>query len=491
MRGSSGSGLSTLVLALMVMTPLVVDCLHIKGTWRTNEFFVFLAKFGFQKTNRIDRLNTQGYIFGNITSKSNVSHPVTFVVVDRTYFLNYYSHRGEGGGLVGNESKQNVCQTMFQKIDTIAYDAKCYDDGVEDFLRKVPCPVGDICPDEDVPNRVVPHFQFTYGIQDLIQPRFWYISMVACYRVGDPPHCQWNYDPSLDIDIEYDIWLVNGNPYSRQQNPFEYQFSFDRQDTVEIYLTFLFLYVILFPVQVYAACRQKHLITRLFTLSLFLEPLGILLNVFHVLIFALDGQGIELLSILGDIMDIFSQTLFMLLLLLLAKGWAITNQTMTYKPVLFGVWSTYLCVNILLYVWNKTEVDVIQDIDEYMTWPGILSLVIRLSIMAWFLFELRSTMLYEHNKQKLQFFLHFGASSLVWFVYLPLLALIAIQVSALWRFKLMLGITYSVDFVAFAVMTNLLWPTRSEQYFHLTTETDTSEELEEFNEAPHILNEKV
>lgn len=48
-------------------------------------------------------------------------------------------------------------------------------------------------------------------------------------------------------------------------------------------------------------------------------------------------------------------------------------------------------------------------------------------------------MYYEHNVHKLHFFLHFGASALVWFIYLPIIALIALRVSALWRFKLLLG----------------------------------------------------
>ena len=55
----------------------------------------------------------------------------------------------------------------------------------------------------------------------------------------------------------------------------------------------------------------------------------------------------------------------------------------------------------------------------------------------------------------------------------------------------LLGITYSADCFAFAVMTHLLWPTRSQQYFLLKTSTlDTSitDELEEFNEAPHVVN---
>lgn len=153
--------------------------------------------------------------------------------------------------------------------------------------------------------------------------------------------------------------------------------------------------------------------------------------------------------------------------------------------------------------------DIVEDIEEYQTWPGWLIIVFRSLIMIWFLYELRTTMLYEHNTQKLNFLLHFGASSLVWFIYLPMLALIALHVSALWRFKLLLGeligfnflketkllisflsgITYSADCFAYCVMAHLLWPTRSEQYFLLKGPSSAElEELDEFNEAPHIVN---
>lgn len=212
----------------------------------------------------------------------------------------------------------------------------------------------------------------------------------------------------------------------------------------------------------------------------------------------------------------------MLLLLLLAKGWAVTRLELTWKPLVFAIWLCYGIVHILLYVWNlvrsflsllyffdtinlQTEVDIIEDIDEYQTWPGWLIIVFRTLIMVWLLYELRTTMLYEHNTQKLNFLLHFGASSLVWFIYLPILALIALHVSPLWRFKLLLGksfyscfsdikifnvgITYSADCFAYCVMAHLLWPTRSEQYFLLAGPSLAElEELDEFNEAPHIVN---
>ena len=56
--------------------------------------------------------------------------------------------------------------------------------------------------------------------------RFWYISLVACHR--DPVTCEWRHTRQ-PITVQYDIWLVNGDPRKRAQNPLEYQFSFDEQ----------------------------------------------------------------------------------------------------------------------------------------------------------------------------------------------------------------------------------------------------------------------
>nr|CAD7434144.1 unnamed protein product [Timema monikensis] len=679
-----------------IFTLQVASGMHIVGSWNTKDFFKFLVKFGVQKTNPHNQKESHGYIFGNITSRSNVTNPAAFAVLDRGYFLEYYGNRS-----VAN--KEKACARMFNKVSTMAFDEKCFDQG-EDFLRKVPCPKGQLCVDEDIPWNVIKHHQFTFIIEDLKQPRFWYISMVACYRDSS---CQWHHlDEEMDID--YDIWLVNGSPNISGYNPFLYQFSVDRQisktnyltaddgkvgaqftvkytqgvvhltsvqiqvqseswgvlrwsvrgsrpralpqrskkgfglvkylyfalmiimtmslykkddrtgwsglkeansatyagsvieakgfsgedivrrgqqrevstggliikaermrwddmrvhnisvgtaedpligrqgdeermdmkecvcvcvsqdmvewsqvymlltsipyigevsqlcvscnhvcpsrpslckqDTAELYLVFFLCYVVLVPLQLYAATRQKHPVTRLFTASLLLEFLALCFILIHVLKFAFDGVGVGGMAVAGDILDILSRTTFMLLLLLLAKGWAVTRMELTYKPLVFAIWFLYGVVHILLYVWNMTEVDIVDDIDEYQTWPGWLIIVFRTLIMVWFLYELRNTMMYEHNTQKLNFFLHFGASALVWFIYLPIIALIALQVSALWRFKLLLGITYSADCLAYCVMTHLLWPARSEQYFLLAEEADLGDELDEFNEAPHVIN---
>lgn len=59
--------------------------------------------------------------------------------------------------------------------------------------------------------------------------------------------------------------------------------------------------------------------------------------------------------------------------------------------------------------------------------------------MLWFLFELRATMMVEQDQKRLKFYLHFGAGIMVWFVHLPLVAIVALQIDLIWRYKLIFG----------------------------------------------------
>ena len=158
--------LPCLILLLCLTTH--VEPLHIKGKWHSGGFFNFLTRFGFQQTVLSDKSNTQGYVYGNITSPNEFSHSITLVVVDSEYFLEYYRNRTF-------MPRDQTCSRMFTKIDSIAWESEC--EGMnaadrEDFLRKVPCPKGSLCEDEDKPEWVIPGWQFTYRIEDTTQPRY-------------------------------------------------------------------------------------------------------------------------------------------------------------------------------------------------------------------------------------------------------------------------------------------------------------------------------
>ena len=156
-------------LAVIFLTLPVTTALHLQGTWNSKDFYVFLAKFGFQKTNPQKLEDTQGYIYGNITTVDGAGNAVhredlTLVVVDSEYFIHFYGNR--------TLPLKEVCPVMFRKIDTIAFDYKCNAKGVEDFLRAIPCPEGRLCSDEDNPSNVRPGYQFTFKVRDIEQPRY-------------------------------------------------------------------------------------------------------------------------------------------------------------------------------------------------------------------------------------------------------------------------------------------------------------------------------
>ncbi|GAB0090797.1 hypothetical protein DMENIID0001_055600 [Sergentomyia squamirostris] len=145
-----------------------VNATHLTGSFEpSRDFFKFLIKFGFQKTERHSPRDSFGYIYGNITTRHDTNLPVnlTLAVLDRMTFLE---------GFYGNRSlmdRELACQRMFSSLDRIAYSSECNSHAKADYLRQIPCRRNQLCWDEDTPANVVSGSQFTFVISDLIQPR--------------------------------------------------------------------------------------------------------------------------------------------------------------------------------------------------------------------------------------------------------------------------------------------------------------------------------
>lgn len=155
--------LKVLFILVGALCTLPVQALRVQGQFSTHEFFKFLVKFGFQKTDIHYQKETYGYIFGNITSKEHFTHPITFVVLDREHFVQYYENRDIF-------DKETACQIMFRDLNSSAFHPKCNVNGT-DLVRRVPCDKGHLCRDEDSKWNVVKQNQFTYVIHNSGQPR--------------------------------------------------------------------------------------------------------------------------------------------------------------------------------------------------------------------------------------------------------------------------------------------------------------------------------
>ena len=152
------------------------------------------------------------------------------------------------------------------------------------------------------------------------------------------------------IDIDYDIWLVNGDPASKHLNPFEHQFSFEMHDVFEIYAIFTVLYIPTIIVWVYAYKQQVHLLTKMVTVCIGSEFVGVIFNFLHVLIFSFNGIGATWLKYLGNFLGIFSECLYMLVLLGIARGWAITHLKLQAKRQIFCFWGIYTALNAIFFI---------------------------------------------------------------------------------------------------------------------------------------------
>ena len=180
--------------------------------------------------------------------------------------------------------------------------------------------------------------------------------MVACLHNSSGSNestCFWMHDTD-EIKLDYDVWLVNGDPFTKHVNPFEHQFSFEMHDVFEIYLAFFIVYCFVVPIQLYALTKQKHMLPLILTTCMCMEYIGIIFNFVHIFKFAFDGEGIDLLKVVGNFIDNVAQCLFMLLLLLIVKGWTITRMDLPWRSrvILFTVWATYTVANMALFIWN-------------------------------------------------------------------------------------------------------------------------------------------
>lgn len=101
--------------------------------------------------------------------------------------------------------------------------------------------------------------------------RFWYVSLVACHRSRQKKSCEWSFNSSLDLAIDYDIWFVNGNPASKHLNPLEHQFSYELHDVLEIYLAFLVMNALLLGLQIWVFRNQRHVLLWMLTAILTME----------------------------------------------------------------------------------------------------------------------------------------------------------------------------------------------------------------------------
>ncbi|KJH43631.1 hypothetical protein DICVIV_10349 [Dictyocaulus viviparus] len=449
---------------------VVMEAVHVEGVWNTaTERVKFVTKFGFQQTNALDRENSRGFVFGNVTSK-NDGNPI------ERFLLTLVPH-SLIGSFRSNSQYTLSCGAIMKNISKLGFDSRCLTDGSRgDIFRSVPCSKDRLCREEDDPRVVVPGCQLTMQVEEPVTAEYWlvdfniilYLVLVNCKL---DKYCNWTQSKS-NVLVEYDIWLTNGRPGSFAANPLTWQFSFDEQNTLEIYVITLLVYIVLSAVMARGIQLTKRASPparlKLLNFIITMKTAGVALQSLNVFVFAFDGQGLIFARVLGEVLRIISIEFLCLLLLLISQGWGLYSWGAEPSRSCIISWAILAVVNITLFFYNLMFVyDVLHDINVFTSWPGYGQLVIRMCLALWFLIEIRRLIIREQFEDRASFVAHIGAGFLVWFVYQPGLGVVASFISQLWRFKIILGITSFANYIAIACLVHLFWPTSSyRKFFH-------------------------
>jgi hypothetical protein len=462
---------------LFILLIQYATSLHLTGTFKTKDFFKFLTRFGFQSTDIHNIDSTQGYIYGNITLTTSTTSTLPLLaltILEKSDFLDYYKKT-----II--KPRDYACSIMFEKLNKQSYDSTCNPNGTLDITRKIPCE--QTCQNQYQNQLNIDYSQFSYQISDANEAKFLYLSIVACER--DNSTCSWYSSIDIDYEITYSIYLTNGHPSVKSQ--FKHHFTYELFDVFEIYLCSMLVYIFILPFILYRLHKHFHLFYLLLSSYIVIEIIGRFMFVLHNLVYSFNGVGVPLFGCFGWFFEIFALCILIFILLLIAKGYTITTKYIKMKRQFIIYWSVLSLCSIVSHMIALYSFNIIFHTNYYETYAGYVELCIRILFMVWFLKELKRTFSYINsirtassgkklinsdesgggNKSVVGggssgddveiefisaistsilssnrlnvFYLHFGACSLVWFIYLPILVFIAVFVSDLFRFRLMIS----------------------------------------------------
>jgi hypothetical protein len=300
---------------------------------------------------------------------------------------------------------------------------------------------------------IVSGVEHEFTIEDDYRAYFWFMAVADC-------------DSKDGLDITYRLWFSNpGNIWYQQ-------FSYDEQGVCQYYIFFTLLFLTLLTIHlvgVFQLIKMEswHPIIRVLTTALTSQFLACLCEMIHYLIYLTDGVGSPDLKALGDLLAMITQIVIMFLCILVAKGWAITTSYLSDKNILIVATSLLLLSYLALFISDHAATDPASTLYFYDSVPGLIVILLRIGVTAWFLWCLRATVGFETLPEKRKFYTLFGFCYTVWFLLLPGIVALAYALPEWVRFKTVGGLSLSADALAFIVFVVILSPSRAVSFFNI------------------------
>lgn len=270
--------------------------------------------------------------------------------------------------------------------------------------------------------------------------RWWYIAVSNC-------------GSDKGLDLTYRFKMTNGQPgdfWSEHYSADEMRMSFTRKED-KFFLSFFFsnslavippillsesiAYSLLLIALFFCTVELKsmhlyHCTYRLFGFSVILQWFGVLIQGVAWTKYGLTGLGPH--TTVGALFMSASEISFLLLLLLMAKGYTISRARLSSCSIvkLTMFINSYIVSYIVLFIYQATEFDPGEVLNLYESPAGFgLSL---LRCIAWCAFMISTATTIRKYPEKSSFYYPFGLFGSMWILGGPFLTLIGISVLDAW-----------------------------------------------------------
>jgi len=302
----------------------------------------------------------------------------------------------------------------------------------------------------------IPHkenININESFSNVQRQHFWHMAFANCDGGG--------------ISIKYDGLLLQPNKNWNEQ------FSFEEIGLLEGYLFFLVVFVIFTAAHLHSMITMYriapvHPILWLLSSAVLLELVSIVFIFIHYMTYSGNGIGVPALKTLGEIFDICSQVVLIMLLIVLSKGWTITRAKIVGRNQIIVIFAIFVVVYFVIFIWGLVGVDPATTDYIYNSAPGIIILVVRSLAWIYFLYSIRDTLIVENHPTKRKFYKYFGVLYSLWFVALPIIVIMSVLISPWYSEKVVVNFYLVMNTLGLAVLSFLLWPTRSSDYFTIT-----------------------
>jgi len=310
----------------------------------------------------------------------------------------------------------------------------------------------------------------TNKITQNIRPRWWYFTVINCRG------------PMADVSYSMHAWQL-------QTTKWDKEFGTNEAGLNTLNLVFFFFYVIFLGIHTVGTRKlgkqleYTHPLVKLFYAILVLQTFVVTARMFHYGIFAQNGWGVPGFAKFAEVIEVIVRVGFLIILMLLAKGWTINPGEINGKKWIFGSAFLFMVVDVAILFWNYA----VQD-PAATNIPVGLAFMFYVTLVLWFIwcfvfvYVIYSSWSTEDNPVKKDLFTKIGLLYFPWFFGLPFITLLQFALSPWIRAKVIATMTLLISTAGYCFLAFLLWPTRAEDYFTISAPDPMSSGVENYEQ---------